>query len=298
VPLLLALEQARSFNLAHLPAMLGLLVLAGVALVLLLRQQFATTQPLLPVTLLRQEAIWRTNLLASCAGATIVSLVTFLPIYLEVVRGTTPAETGWHILPLTAFIAVGAMMTGQIITRTGRAAAIPSVGQPILAALLLGMALFAGRLSLGELGWMFLAIAITCGTAMPVVQTTVQMLAGPRQLGVASASVQFSRAVGSALGTAVVGAVLFGALAASDSNTAALFGRLVETGPGALADLTEAQRAAVQGQIAGAFRAAFVALACFPAMGAFMAWTMPVRRIEGGVVTEPAVSMAKVSKNA
>jgi MFS family permease len=93
VPLLLALEQARSFSMATAPAMAGLLAVAGVALVLLLRQQLRTKQPLLPVALLRQEAIWRTNLLASCAGATIVSLVTFLPIYLQVVRGTTPGAS-------------------------------------------------------------------------------------------------------------------------------------------------------------------------------------------------------------
>ncbi len=292
VPLLLALEQARTFSLASAPGMLGLLALAGLALVLLIRQQLRTKQPLLPVALLRQEAIWRTNLLASCAGATVVSLVTFLPIYLQVVRGITPGETGWRILPLTAFIAVGSMITGQIITRTGKSAIIPSVGQPILAALLAMMALFAARFSLGQLGWAFLAIALTCGTAMPVVQTTVQMLAGVRQLGVASASVQFSRSMGAALGTALVGAVLFGALAASDPGTAELFGRLVELGPVALADLTPARRLVVQDEIAGAFRAAFVALACFPALGAFMAWTMPVRTIESGVTPASAAPAA------
>jgi MFS family permease len=190
------------------------------------------------------------------------------------------------------------MMTGQIITRTGRSAVVPSIGQPALAALLVIMALFSPGLSLGQLGWMFFAIALSCGTVMPVVQTTVQMLAGPRQLGVASASVQFSRSIGSALGTAVVGAVLFGALAASDPGTAELFGRLVELGPTALEGLSPARRLVVQDEIAGAFRAAFAAMACFPLLGAFMAWTMPVRRIESGTTLETADKLSTARESA
>ncbi len=281
VPLLLALEEARKFDASALITAGIMLVIAGCALVLLLRQQIRAPAPLLPIALLRQEAIWRTNLLASCTGATLVSLVTFLPIYLQVVRGTTPSDTGLRMLPLTAFIAIGSMMTGQIITRTGRSAIIPSIGQPILVLLLVTLAVFSPQLTLTQLPWLFFMIAMACGTAMPVVQTTVQMLAGPRQLGSASASVQFSRSIGAALGTAIVGAVLFGTLAATDPATAALFAELVETGPAVLTTLPPPRVALVQSEIADAFRAAFAAIACFPALGAFMAWTMPVRRIEG-----------------
>lgn len=280
-PLLLALEEARKFDLSALPYAVVLLAIAAGALMLLLRQQLRASAPLLPIALLRQEAIWRTNLMASCTGATLVSMITFLPIYLQVVRSTTPSDTGLRMLPLTAFIAFGSMMTGQIITRTGRSAIVPSIGQPIVSLMLIVLAVFSPVLSLSQLPWVFFVIALACGTAMPVVQTTVQMLAGPRQLGAASASVQFSRSIGSALGTALVGAVLFGTLAAMDSDTAALFAQMVEAGPQALAGLSPARVAVVQGEIATAFCAAFAAIACFPALGAFMAWTMPVRRIDG-----------------
>ncbi len=279
-PLLLALEEVRTFELAKLPYAFVLLAVAVGALVLLLRQQARAEAPLLPINLLRQEAIWRTNLMGCCIGATLVSLITFLPIYLQVVRSATPSDTGLRMLPLTAFIAVGSMMTGQIITRTGRSAIVPSIGQPVLMCILIGLAVFSPSLTLSELPWVFVAIALSCGTVMPVVNTTVQMLAGPRQLGAASASVQFSRSIGSAIGTAIVGAVLFGTLAATDSDTALLFGRMVEAGPSALEGLPLARVAVVQHEIANAFCAAFGAIACFPALGAFMAWTMPVRRID------------------
>ena len=279
-PLLLALEEFRKFDPSVLPWAFTMLALAVASGVLLIRQQIRAPAPLLPINLLRQEAIWRTTLLASCAGATIVSLVTFLPIYLQIVRGTSPTDTGLRMLPLTVFIAVGGMTTGQIITRTGRSAIIPSFGQPALAALVLCLAFLAPSLSLGQLGFLLAGTSFFCGTAMPVVQTTVQMLAGPRHLGSASASVQFSRSIGSGLGTALVGAVLFGTLAATDADTARLFSLLVEEGPKALSGLSVSRTAEVQLEVAHAFRAAFVGIAMFPMLGAIMAWTMPVRRIE------------------
>ena len=286
VPLLVALEEFRKFDPAVLPFALSMLVFAAVSCVVLLRHQVRAPVPLLPINLLRQEAIWRTNLLACCAGASIVSLITFMPIYLEVDRATSHTDTGLRMLPLTAFIAVGAMGTGQVITRTGHSAIVPSLGQPMLAMLLLAFAFLAPSMTLDQLSWLFFGTALMCGTAMPVVQTTVQMLAGPRQLGAASASVQFSRTIGAGLGTALVGAVLFGALAATDPETAHLFGLMVEEGPKALAGLSTARVAQVQEEVAHAFRAAFTAIAVFPMLGAFMAWTMPVRRIESRATTD------------
>ena len=61
-------------------------------------------------------------------GAALVSLITFLPIYLRAVRGASPAETGLILLPLTAGIGIGSMITGQMVTRTGYTAVFPTYG--------------------------------------------------------------------------------------------------------------------------------------------------------------------------
>jgi hypothetical protein len=121
-------------------------------------------------------------------------------------------------------------------------------------------------MTLSQLPWLLGAIALFTGTAMPVVQITVQMLAGPKQLGAAAASVQFSRSIGAAVGTAVVGAVLFATLAALDPDTAGLFARIVQQGPGALSGLAANRVVEVQAEIG---------------LGAVLAWSIPVRRIQG-----------------
>jgi EmrB/QacA subfamily drug resistance transporter len=280
VPLLLAIEQFQKFDPTLLPFAVLMLGISATAVVLLLRQQALAKSPLLPIALLRQEVIWRCNLMAVCTGATIVSLVTFLPIYLEVVRALSPAEAGMHLLPLTAFVAVGSIITGQIITRTGHCGRVPSVGQPVLAVLMLAFAILAPSLSLAQLPIFFFGIALTLGTSMPVVQVVVQLVAGVRQLGAAAGSVQFFRSVGAGLGAAVVGAVLFGSLAAFDTDTARLFAHMVEVGPKALDGLSPERVAVVQAQVANAFRAAFAVIAIFPMVAAYNAWKMPVRRID------------------
>ncbi len=98
------------------------------------------------------------------------------------------------------------------------------------------------------------------GTVMGVVQVTVQNAAGPGSLGSAAASVQLSRSIGAAAGTALVGAVLFASLALSDLDAAAAFRSLVEQGPAAIADLSADRRVLLQSEISSAFRAAFLTI--------------------------------------
>ncbi len=277
-PALMALERVRHFDLAEAPLAAGLAAVATASL-LLLRQERRTSHPLLPVTFLRQTAVWRTNTLAACLGASLVSMITFLPIYLSVARGTSPGETGLLMLPLTALIAVGSMVTGRTMSVTGRTAIIPSLALPVVACLMLVMAVLGPTISLSHLPFLLGGIALFMGSGMPVVQVTVQMLAGQKQLGAAAASVQFSRSIGAAVGTAVVGAVLFAALAATDPEAASLFGRIIQQGQTALAGIPPDRVAVIQAEITGAFRAAFLAIAAFAAMAAVMAWSIPLRRI-------------------
>jgi EmrB/QacA subfamily drug resistance transporter len=278
-PLLLALERLQRFDPASLPSVAALVAVAIAALLLLIRQERRAPFPLLPLGLLRQPAIWRCNAMGACVGATLVSMVTFVPIWLQVVRGIGPGQVGLMMLPMTAGIALGSLFTGRMISKTGRTALFPSIGVAITVTVLLTLAFGSQHLTTGQVPWAFTLYSLSLGTAMPVVQTTVQLVAGRAMLGSAAASVQFSRSVGAAFGTASVGAVLFAVLSATDHGTAALFADLVERGPAMLATVAPARQLVVAAQIAGAFRAAFLAIAGFASLALVMAWIIPVRRI-------------------
>jgi predicted MFS family arabinose efflux permease len=278
-PVLLAMERAQHLELAAAPGVLALLAIAAASLVLLIRQERRASAPLLPIQLFRQAGIWRTDTMAACVAAQTVSLVSFLPMYLQVVRGASTAHSGTLLLPLTLGVASGSFFCGRLIATTGRTAILPSVGLAVSAVLLLLLAAFAPHLSNGTIIGMLAVASFGTGTAMPVVQMTVQTVAGPRFLGAAAASVQFSRSVGASVGTAFVGTVLFATLTANDPHTAAMFARLVQDGPNALAILSEAQQSMVRAEIADAFRVAFLTIGCFTTTGMLFAWWLPVRRI-------------------
>jgi hypothetical protein len=117
------------------------------------------------------------------------------------------------------------------------------------------------------------------GTVMGVVQVTVQYAAGPARLGEAAASVQFSRSIGAAFGTALVTAILFAVLSMKNPEAARLFATMTEHGAQLPGNMPAGQQADVQAVIAEAFRIAFLSIAAFTAAGFVLALSIPLRRI-------------------
>jgi EmrB/QacA subfamily drug resistance transporter len=278
-PILVAMEQVRQFDPASAPMVAGLFAIALIALVLLVRRERATASPLLPIDLLIQPTIWRANCLAACHGAALTSLIAFLPIYLRVVHGLSASQTGLMLLPVSIGIGVGSIITGRMVTRTGLTMVFPSWG---LVGATLGLGAFALFGADLEIPWLLaiLSLSSICmGTVMTVVQVTIQTAAGRKALGAAAGSVQFSRTVGAALGTALLGAILFATLALSDADAAPLFARLIDVGTSAFAALPPDRQAMLTGVIANAFRLGFSLVALFAGIGIVLAWSNPTRRV-------------------
>jgi EmrB/QacA subfamily drug resistance transporter len=276
---LFALEQVQHANIGNLPMAGGLLAAGLIALGLLIRQENRAESPLIPLKLLRMSAIWHSDALAACHGAALVSLITFLPVYLEVVRGASPSETGLLLVPLTVGIGAGSLITGRLVNKTGRTTVFPITGLVLLTINLVVLAFWASSLGTMAFAVLLLWNGLFFGTVMGVVQVMVQSAAGSLRLGEAAASVQFSRSIGAAFGTALVGTMLFAFLAIRNPEAARIFVIMVEHGTRAAPALTAAQRAAVQGDIMEAFRAAFLLIAAFTTCGFFLALTNPLRRI-------------------
>jgi MFS family permease len=279
IPLLLAVGRLQRPTLTALPLTLALAATAGVALVALIRQQSRTGSGVLALPLLRQPSFWRADAMAACSGASLMAMVTFLPLYFQVVGGASPARSGLLLMPLTVGVSAGSVLTGRLVARTGHTALFPGIGLAVTAATMLAAAAWGPRLGAVELSALLALGGFCQGSAMLIAQITVQLVASPRQLGVASASVQLTRSLGSAFGAAVAGAVLFALLAAQDGQATAQFLALVQHGQGALAALPAPARLAARAEIADAFRGVFLTVAVFSCTIVAMAWTMPMRRV-------------------
>ena len=227
---LLALEQTQHVNVASLPFAGGLFAIGIVAVTLLVRQENRAPSPLIPVGLLRQPAIWHSDAMAACHGASLVSLITFFPVYMEVVRGMSPSATGLLLVPLTIGIGTGSLVIGRLVSKTGFTMVFPIWGLVCLTLSLVGLAVWADVIPTGWMAALMLAIGLFFGTVMGVVQVTVQTAAGSLRLGEAAASVQFSRSIGAAFGTALVATVLFAVLSFKNPQAASVFASMVEQG--------------------------------------------------------------------
>ena len=100
-------------------------------------------------------------------------MITFLPIYLEVVRGHSPSQTGLLLVPLTVGIGTGSLVTGWLVSKTGLTTLYPSLGLVLVTANIVVLALWADAISTGALAGLLLWNGLFMGTVMGVVQVTV-----------------------------------------------------------------------------------------------------------------------------
>lgn len=277
--LLVMLQLVQRLDAALLQAIGGLVALAVVACALLIWREARASHPLLPLNVLGNPSIWRSDAMAAMHGAMLVSLMTFAPIYYRVVHGSPASEIGLLVLPMTAGIGIGAMATGRAISRTGYTAAFPSWGLMVAVLIVSALALNSHWLPPLAMSTGLGVAALFMGTVMAVVQVTVQSAAGQAMLGSAAASVQFSRSLGAALGTATVGAVLFVAMVGPEMSAAEALALTLQASPEAWAEGSAERLGAARAAAAEAFRFAFLAVAGFGLVGVILAWTIPLRRI-------------------
>lgn len=279
VPLLLALEQVRRFNVSGAFMMVSLVLLSAASLYILIRQQRASASPLLPIALMRLPTIWNCQLMILCHGAMMTALIAFLPLFLRVTGLGTIHDVGFILLVYSAAIAFSSIIIGRMVTRTGLTMVYPSWGMFATVLMFIYIGNYAQALTLSGLYIAIALLAVAMGTVMTVSQVTIQSVAGRRQLGAASGSVQLARTVGAVFGTALFGTVLFALLAFQDPEAAASFGRILNLGPEALQQYPAIRREAIMAEIASGFRWGFFLLAFIAAIASLLAFTNPTRRI-------------------
>jgi EmrB/QacA subfamily drug resistance transporter len=273
---LVALDRARRLDPALAPLAAGLAAVAVGAFLLLLRIERAARDPLLPLSLFAEPSIARTCLLSGCVVGAQVGMIAFLPMWMQTVRGLAPGPSGLVLIATAVGGASGAFFAGRMVARTGFSMRWPGLFLPLGSAIWAVLALTAAGLPMAGLLALLCAASFCSGTSYPVAQVTAQTAAGRERLGIAAASVSFSRNLGAAAGTALVAAVVF--MAVSLGGRGGEFQRLVAEGPGFLAALGPDAAEALRAELAEAFRWLFATAAMLTAVGAVLAWRVPLRR--------------------
>jgi EmrB/QacA subfamily drug resistance transporter len=169
-------------------------------------------EPLIPLRLF-ENSIFRVSVLLSLvSGVAMFAAIIFLPEYQQVVRGYSATASGLLMLPLVFGLLIGSVVSGRIISHTGKYRAFPIIGTITSA---FGFWLLS-HLTVSTSEWLLgVWMAVTglgIGLFLQVTTLAVQNSSHVRDLGTATSTVAFFRSMGGSFGTALFGAILVGRL--------------------------------------------------------------------------------------
>ncbi|MGW3632265.1 MFS transporter [Streptomyces sp. NPDC005122] len=167
-------------------------------------ERFAA-EPLIPPRLFRDGVFNITALVGLVVGVALFGAASYLPTYLQMVDGASATESGLLMLPMMGGIVGASVVSGQLISRTGRYKIYPVLGGALSA---LGMWLLSrlevdtSRLAYSV--WMAV-LGTGIGMVMPVLVLAVQNSVRPADLGTATSANNYFRQIGGSVGAAIFG---------------------------------------------------------------------------------------------
>jgi EmrB/QacA subfamily drug resistance transporter len=189
------------------PFIIGLGAIAVVAVGLFASAERRAQEPILPPHLFRNSVFLVTSAIGFVVGFALFGGLTFLPLFMQTVHGYSPTESGLQLLPLMAGLLTTSIVSGQIISRTGRYKAWPVAGTAVATAGLLLLSRLDAQTSGLTAALYMLVLGAGLGMVMQVLVLAVQNAVGYEELGVATSGATLFRSIGGSLGTAVLGAV-------------------------------------------------------------------------------------------
>ncbi|EWS99988.1 multidrug transporter [Intrasporangium oryzae NRRL B-24470] len=252
------------------PEILTMYAVGLVALVLFVLVERRAVEPVIPLRLFRNRIFTASNIASFMVSVMMFGAMIYMPVYAQGVLGVSATNSGLILMPMSVAMIGLSILSGLVITRTGRYKL-----QTILGVLIMGVGFWLLiRLdygaSQGELTLAMIVFGIGLGMALQVYTLVVQNASARADLGVATASTQFFRNVGSTVGIAVFGTIMTSGLATNIAShlPAAAREQMAGSGahlsagsvldPAALAKLPPAVAHAVQQGLADSLHSVFV----------------------------------------
>ena len=189
------------------PAVFNLLAIGAVLLVIFVAVEARAKEPIVPLGLFRNRTFTISTIATFLISFGFFGAVIFLPRWFQVVREMGATESGYQMLPLLVGLIFSSIISGQIISRTGKYKALVAGGIAVMA---VGIYLMSGLRSDTPLpifwAWMFVT-GIGIGPTMSAFTLIVQNAVPVSQLGVATSNLTFFRQIGGSVGLAVLGTV-------------------------------------------------------------------------------------------
>ncbi|MFG2471917.1 MFS transporter [Streptomyces canus] len=192
---------------------LGLGAGAAASAVLFLVAEHVAAEPLMPLRLFKDSVFNITALVGLVIGVALFGAASYLPTFLQMVDGASATESGLLMLPMMAGIVGASIVSGQLISHTGRYRIWPILGSALSVVgmwLLSRLEVDTPRLHYSL--WMAV-LGAGIGMVMPVLILAVQNSVRPADLGTATSANNYFRQIGGSVGAAVFGTLFADRLA-------------------------------------------------------------------------------------
>jgi EmrB/QacA subfamily drug resistance transporter len=262
------------------PVIVVLALVAVVLLSLFIFTERRAAEPVLPLGLFRNGVFSVTSAIGLVVGFALFGSVTYLPLFLQVVNGASPTGSGLQILPLMGGLLVTSIISGQIISRTGRYKPFPIAGTAIMVVGLGLLSTMDAHTSRVEASAYMFVLGLGLGMVMQVLVLAVQNAVDYEQLGVATSGATLFRSIGGSVGTAILGSIfsnrLTSELASSlpQGATQGLSGGIGSANPAALAKLPAPIHTAYIQAFTNALSTVFVVAAAVAAVAFLLSWAL------------------------
>lgn len=209
VPLLIVAEQGREWGWGSVTAVLCYAIGAIGFIAFFLIEKSMGEEALIPLRLFQNRTVASSSIASVFIGMGMFGGLAALPLYLQIVKGATPTEAGLMLLPMTLGIMLGSILSGQMISRTGRYRHWPIIGAVLLVLALFGFHYVGADTDLWKvmIGMFFFGVGL--GFNFQPLTLAVQNAVDRKDMGVATSSATFTRQIGGTLGTAVFLSILF-----------------------------------------------------------------------------------------
>jgi EmrB/QacA subfamily drug resistance transporter len=209
VPLLLVAEQGREWGWASFAAITCYVIGGLGAIAFVLIEIAMKDDAIIPIRLFHSRPFsWATGI-GVLVGFGMFGAMMTIPLYMQIVGGLTPTESGFAMLPMVFGLMGSSMAAGQITARTGKYGIFPRTGTLIMA---LGFLLLT-FVSYDTPVWFMMigmfVVGLGLGQLMQSLVMTSQNAVEAQDMGVATSAATFFRQIGGTLGTAIMLSILF-----------------------------------------------------------------------------------------
>ncbi|MDQ1547760.1 MAG: hypothetical protein QOH69_2664 [Actinomycetota bacterium] len=208
-PLLLIAEEGRDWGWMSVAAWTCYIIGAIGIIAFIITERVLGDDALIPLKLFKSPTFSVATILGIMVGFGMFGALSTIPLYLQLVKGSTPTESGFQLLPMILGLMIASIISGQLISRTGKYRIFPIIGTGLMSLGFLLLTTIKADTNYWVLAGAMLLTGLGLGQLMQTLTIASQNSSDARDIGVATSASTFFRQIGGTLGVAVIFSVVF-----------------------------------------------------------------------------------------